>query len=55
MDEIVVLERGRVVQRGPHEELRRANGPYSRMLEVQDRMLETGRPVRAKIDADCSG
>jgi ATP-binding cassette, subfamily C, bacterial CydC len=55
MDEIVVLDRGRVVQRGPHEELRRADGPYSRMLEVQDRMLETGRPVRAKIDADCSG
>lgn len=44
MDEIVVLDRGRVVERGGHEELRRSGGPYSRMLAVQDRMLATGRP-----------
>jgi len=57
MDEIVVLDRGRVVERGSHERLRHAGGPYSRMLEVQDRMLETGRsrPARVEIDADCPG
>jgi thiol reductant ABC exporter CydC subunit len=30
VDEIVVLDRGRVVQRGPHSELIRADGPYRR-------------------------
>ena len=39
MDEILVLEGGRVVQRGPHEQLARAGGLYSRMLEAQKQML----------------
>jgi ATP-binding cassette, subfamily C, bacterial CydC len=42
MDEILVLEEGRVVERGTHEELVRRNGLYSRMLAVQDGMLATG-------------
>ncbi|MBF0307091.1 MAG: NHLP family bacteriocin export ABC transporter peptidase/permease/ATPase subunit [Alphaproteobacteria bacterium] len=32
-DEIVVLDRGRVVERGSHASLRQAGGPYSRLIE----------------------
>ncbi|CAN5903851.1 thiol reductant ABC exporter subunit CydC [soil metagenome] len=39
MDETLVLDEGRVVERGTHEELRKAGGLYSRMLAVQDQML----------------
>jgi ATP-binding cassette subfamily C protein CydC len=39
MDEILVLEAGRIVERGTHEELRRKRGLYHRMLEVQERIL----------------
>jgi NHLM bacteriocin system ABC transporter peptidase/ATP-binding protein len=31
-DEIIVLERGRVVQRGRHDQLIRENGPYGKLL-----------------------
>ncbi|MGI8860879.1 MAG: thiol reductant ABC exporter subunit CydC [Rubrobacteraceae bacterium] len=39
MDEILVLDAGRIVERGTHEELVRARGLYYRMLEVQREML----------------
>jgi ATP-binding cassette, subfamily C, bacterial CydC len=42
MDEILVLDEGRVVERGTHENLVRRNGLYRRMLAVQDGMLATG-------------
>ncbi len=34
-DEIIVLERGRIVQRGPHEKLLREPGPYRRVATLQ--------------------
>lgn len=39
MDEILVLDNGRVAERGTHEDLRKANGLYARMLAVQNQML----------------
>jgi ABC-type multidrug transport system fused ATPase/permease subunit len=35
MDEILVLDRGRIVERGTHVELVRSGGLYRRMLDVQ--------------------
>jgi ABC-type multidrug transport system fused ATPase/permease subunit len=39
MDEILVLDGGRVAERGTHEELLRANGIYRRMVDLQDRII----------------
>jgi ATP-binding cassette, subfamily C, bacterial CydC len=39
MDEILVLDEGRIVERGTHGELARADGLYCRMLDVQRGML----------------
>jgi ATP-binding cassette subfamily C protein CydC len=41
MDEILVLEGGRIVERGSHAELLENNGLYKRMVEVQNQMLAT--------------
>ena len=41
MDEILVLERGRIVERGTHAELLKAISLYKRMVEVQNQMLAT--------------
>ncbi len=34
-DEIIVLERGRVVQRGTHDEMKQVDGPYRRLIQVE--------------------
>lgn len=39
-DQIVVMERGRIVQRGTHEELMRQEGPYRRIYDLQARVDE---------------
>lgn len=39
MDEILVLDRGRVVERGTHGELLLAGGLYRRMLDIQNQVL----------------
>ena len=39
MDEILVLDRGRVVERGCHDTLRVAGGLYQRLLDVQNGVL----------------
>ena len=31
-DEIVVLDRGRIVQRGTHDEMKDVEGPYQRLI-----------------------
>ena len=41
MDEILVLDRGRIVERGTHHQLLEAKGLYERMVEVQNQMLIT--------------
>ncbi len=33
-DEIIVMERGKIVQRGTHEELKSAEGPYADLIKV---------------------
>ena len=41
-DTIMVIENGEIVERGSHEELLRAQGPYSRMYASSFGQLETG-------------
>ena len=39
MDEILVLERGRIVERGTHAELEASHGTYRRILDIQREIL----------------
>ena len=39
-DEIIVLSRGKVVQRGRHEELWRVEGEYRRLIETEGEAVQ---------------
>jgi ABC-type multidrug transport system fused ATPase/permease subunit len=39
MDEILVLDAGRIVERGTHEQLEGRYGTYRRLLDVQRELL----------------
>ena len=41
-DEIIVLERGKVAERGVHRELMAHDGPYRRLIEERDRQEPEG-------------
>lgn len=47
MDEIVVLDRGRIVERGTHERLLASDGLYRRMFDTQNSMLVAGEDTEA--------
>ncbi len=61
-DQIIVLERGRIVERGNHASLLKLNGPYSRLYDLQlreqeefeARMLATSDPSDESNEADAS-
>lgn len=39
-DEIIVLERGKIIQRGTHEELQQVEGPYLQLIRSEGEVLE---------------
>ena len=41
-DEILFLEKGRIVQRGTHDQLMQQVGGYAKMFEVQSRYYQQG-------------
>ncbi|OQW38871.1 MAG: metal ABC transporter permease [Proteobacteria bacterium SG_bin4] len=47
-DEILVMEQGRIIERGKHQQLLAANGPYARMWELQQQE-ETAQAKQASI------
>lgn len=50
VDEVVVLEEGSVVQRGPYDVLAAADGPLSRMLKRErETTAGSGEPVGARV------
>ena len=43
-DQILVMDRGRIIERGTHAELMRANGHYAEMWQIQARNAAQGTP-----------
>lgn len=52
-DEIVVLEAGRIAQRGTHDELVEAGGPYARLIAIQAGLHDT-KPETQRTPAPAS-
>jgi ABC-type multidrug transport system fused ATPase/permease subunit len=50
-DQILVLERGEIVERGTHAELLAMRGVYHRLHEAQLRRDDAGEPGAAPIEA----
>ena len=50
-DQVLVMERGRIVQRGKHETLIRQDGPYQQIYEVQMRDQEEYSAARQQSEA----
>ncbi|MDQ4095807.1 MAG: ATP-binding cassette domain-containing protein [Actinomycetota bacterium] len=50
-DEVVVLEQGRLVERGPHAELVKAGGLYQRLFEEQMGQPATEKSSRVDLEA----
>ena len=53
-DLIVVLERGRVVETGRHDELLAGEGPYRRMIEAQELLADVSREAWVAAEPNSS-
>jgi ATP-binding cassette subfamily B protein len=51
-DQILVMDRGRIVERGTHAELMRAGGRYAEMWEIQARSAAQGETVADELAID---
>ncbi len=51
-DQILVMDRGRIVERGTHAELMRAGGRYAEMWEIQARSAAKGETVADELAID---
>jgi ATP-binding cassette subfamily B protein len=48
-DRIVVLDKGKIVAIGPHEELIRQNGLYTRLAELQFGLMSSSAPSLSRV------
>jgi ATP-binding cassette subfamily B protein len=46
-DRVIVLDKGRVVQQGPHDKLIREDGIYRRVYELQTQGMDIGGEATA--------
>jgi NHLM bacteriocin system ABC transporter peptidase/ATP-binding protein len=48
-DEIIVLEKGKVVQRGTHDELYKVDGPYANLIRAEEKVVIVAAPSSGPI------